>query len=104
MEQTDNVVLKIIEALKSSKTDEEFNENLKQYTLKLNEFAVELDKQKEFNKSLRNQNRLMTLELAQRNIELAESKIEIDKLKLQLAKPPVDEMSINLDKTKEKKK
>lgn len=110
MEQKDTVVSKIIEALKNSKTDEEFNENLKQYTLKLYEFSQELDKQKELNKSLRNQNRLLTLELAQRNIDLAELKLQNDKLKLQLTKPPekseslLDEMSMNLDKSKEKKK
>lgn len=106
------VVLQMVDKLKNSKTDEEFNENLKQYTLKLNEIAVELEKQKELIKTLRNQNRMLTIEKAQMGIDIINLQSKCEKLEEQLHqnKPPeksellLDEMSMNLDKTKEKKK
>lgn len=75
-----SVVLKTLEALKNSKTDEEFNENLKKYTMKLSEMADELDKEKELNKTLRNQNRMLSIEVANQNIELAKLQILNDNL------------------------
>ena len=75
-----SVVLKTLEALKNSKTDEEFNENLKKYTMKLSEMADELDKEKELNKTLRNQNRMLSIEVANQNIELAKLQILNDSL------------------------
>lgn len=78
------IILQVIDKLKNSKTDDEFNENLRQYTLKLNEIAVEFDKQKELNKTLRNQNRLLSVELAQANIIIAQLKLDNDKLSMEL--------------------
>lgn len=75
-----SVVLKTLEALKNSKTDEEFNENLKKYTMKLSEMADELDKEKELVKTLRNQNRLLSIEVAKQNIELAKLQLLNDSL------------------------
>jgi len=100
-----SVVLKTLEALKNSKTDEEFNENLKKYTMKLSEMADELDKEKELNKTLRNQNRMLSIEVANQNIELAKLQILNDSLTtLQQLKEetvsPEQERSNSKEKTK----
>ena len=93
------IVLQLIEKLRTSKTDEEFNENLKQYTLKLNEIAVELEKQKELNKSLRNQNRMLTIDKAQMGIDILNLQSENEKLKEKLHQNKVEEKE-----TKQKEK
>ncbi len=62
--QTDNEILQFINNLKNSKTDDEFCENLKRYTTKLADVGQQLDMQRQENRKLRNNNHLLSIELA----------------------------------------